>query len=127
MEKLTVSNIQKLHPNFVEKEEMYYIRLRSFEYWIKLYINSDFGLEYTIYDADHDIDGGVIDDFGIKQDEVSQTRCIVDLLENIINEYDEIRKMSEDEIRAFDEKLWQQWLRQVEYLKSEFRKKRECV
>ena len=124
MKRISVTDVQKLHPNFVQCEEMYHIFTKSQVLTLQLYINSDFGLEYTFWDSDHyDIDGGVIDNFDIEMDEGVQAAFITGFLEDSLIRCSKIKKLSEAEMFDFEMKTRKALMLRVSSVKNTLSKK----
>ena len=109
--KITMEDILSLHPSL--DEEYYIILSESSSSFLHVYFNSDFGLEYSLYDEEYnEMDGGVIDECEAEEEEEC-TQIILDLLEEMNVRGTCISKMPEEDISSFDEKVQEVWEEKV--------------
>ena len=117
---ITIQDILTLHPSLLTSEkEVYVISSDSSSFYLEVYINSDFGCEYCLYDEDYsDIDGGVIDDEFTEEGENASAQLIFELLEDMDVRGTNISRLpeeaeDEEDILSFEEKVQKRWEEKV--------------
>ena len=119
--KFTVEDIRILQPSLIVEKEIYLIEQEAAKLYLEVYLNTDYGFEYELYDQDYDqIDGGVVDDVDYENDDIVVS-LIVDLLEELRIKGSNITKIPETEISEFEEHADLMWRKKVETLKREFK------
>lgn len=116
----SAQNILSLSPSFfcIEKE-IYLITSESHSFFLEIYLNSDFGVEYTLYNEKYDdIDGGVIDECEV-ENEQDCVRIILEVLEEMSVKGNSISKLSEEEILSVEEKVQEKWEAKVKIAKGQ--------
>lgn len=128
--KITIEDIINLRPRVDELEDVYAIKTKDGVCYLEIYENSDFGLEYGLFDELFcDIDGGVIDEYDAET-EVDVAQVVFDLLKEMNIDAIAIKKLSHEEddeenVDAFHERVEEAWNERVNALKSESAKERE--
>lgn len=119
--KFTVEDIRILQPSLKVEKEIYIIEQEASKLYLEVYLNTDYGFEYELYDQDYDqIDGGVVDHVDYENDDI-----VVDLIVALLDELgikgNNITKMPETEISGFEAHADLMWRKKVETLKREFK------
>lgn len=119
--KFTVEDIRILQPSLKVEKEIYLIEQEAAKLYLEVYLNTDYGFEYELYDQDYDqIDGGVVDHVDYENDDI-----VVDLIVALLDELgikgNNITKMPETEISGFEAHADLMWRKKVETLKREFK------
>ena len=119
--KFTVEDIRILQPSLKVEKEIYLIEQEAAKLYLEVYLNTDYGFEYELYDQDYDqIDGGVVDHVDYENDDI-----VVDLIVALFDELgikgNNITKMPETEISGFEAHADLMWRKKVETLKREFK------
>lgn len=119
--KFTVEDIRILQPSLKVEKEIYIIEQETSKLYLEVYLNTDYGFEYELYDQDYDqIDGGVVDHVDYENDDIV-VNLIVDLFDELEIKGSNITKMPETEISGFEAHADLMWRKKVETLKREFK------
>lgn len=119
--KFTVEDIRILQPSLKVEKEIYLIEQEAAKLYLEVYLNTDYGFEYELYDQDYDqIDGGVVDHVDYENDDIV-VELIVALLDELGIKGNNITKMPETEISGFEAHADLMWRKKVETLKREFK------
>ena len=119
--KFTVEDIRILQPSLKVEKEIYIIEQEASKLYLEVYLNTDYGFEYELYDQDYDqIDGGVVDHVDYENDDIV-VNLIVDLFDELKIKGSNITKMPETEISGFEAHADLMWRKKVETLKREFK------
>lgn len=119
--KFTVEDIRILQPSLKVEKEIYIIEQEASKLYLEVYLNTDYGFEYELYDQDYDqIDGGVVDHVDYENDDIV-VNLIVDLFDELEIKGSNITKMPETEISGFEAHADLMWRKKVETLKREFK------
>ena len=119
--KFTVEDIRILQPSLKVEKEIYIIEQEASKLYLEVYLNTDYGFEYELYDQDYDqIDGGVVDHVDYENDDIV-VDLIVDLFDELEIKGSNITKMPETEISGFEAHADLMWRKKVETLKREFK------
>lgn len=119
--KVTVEDIRILQPSLKVEKEIYIIEQEASKLYLEVYLNTDYGFEYELYDQDYDqIDGGVVDHVDYENDDIV-VNLIVDLFDELEIKGSNITKMPETEISGFEAHADLMWRKKVETLKREFK------
>ena len=123
--KITLTDVLNLKPALGAFADIYRVSTEDgFIVYLEIYVNSDFGCEYALYDdLYNDIDSGVIDECDT-DDENAAARLILDILEEMNVQGVTISKLprdaegDEDNVDAFQEKVYKHWEEKVAILKK---------
>ena len=122
--KFSLTDIKSLNPSLKGDKEVFIIKAANTYTYLEIYLNTDHGCEYTLYEDDFsEIDGGVIDDVDYESDD-NVANLILYLLEDLGVKGHDIIKMAEADIPMFDDKTELKWKEKVEAIKKaiKFRK-----
>ena len=62
-EEIVPMDIKELKPSLMGDKEVYIIKTTKNDWFLEVYLNTEYGCEYTLYGDDYsEIEGGVIDD-----------------------------------------------------------------
>lgn len=132
--KITLTDILALNPSLSACADIYPVTtMNGSTVYLEVYQNSDFGLEYALYnDAYDDIDSGVIDECNAES-ESDVARLILEVLEEIDVQGITIAKLPYEEnsegdcVDSFQEKVYKRWEERVAELKKAIKEeKTEC-
>ena len=122
--KITLADVLKLNPALSALTDVYRITTEDdFIVYLEVYVNSDFGCEYALYDdLYNDIDSGVVDECDT-DDENAMAQLILDVLDEMnvygvaISKLPQETEDGEDDVDAFQEKVYKHWEEKVAILK----------
>ena len=134
-DKISIQNILDLNPTLSAIEDIYLLKTEDGSiYYLEVYANSDYGLEYTFYNSSYDdIDGGVVDDVEF-DNPTSLSYLLLSLIEEIHTPFIHISKLpfqkekeiegeeETEDVLSFREKVEKRWKEKVEKLKKEMKK-----
>ena len=126
MKNISINNILSLHPSFSFAEDEVYLIQSALSSWcLQVYLNSDSGCEYSLYNEEYEeVDGGVVDDFEAEREEEC-ARFIFELLEEMNVEGEKISKLSAEEIVSFEVMAQRRWEEKVKEAKRITKEEKE--
>lgn len=123
--KLTLTDVLNLNPALGALTDVYRITTEDdFIVYLEVYVNSDFGCEYALYDdLYNDIDSGVVDECDT-DDKNAMAQLILDILDEMnvygvaIYKLPQEAENGEDDVDTFQEKVYRHWEEKVAILKK---------
>lgn len=117
--KFSLTDIKTLNPSLKGDKEVFIIKAANTNTYFEIYLNTDHGCEYALYEADFsEIDGGVIDDVDYESDD-NVANLILYLLEDLGVKGHDIIKIAESDIPMFDDKTELKWKEKIEAIKKQ--------